>query len=272
MICLAALGSRAAPPSAGAPSEDDARQRIVELAVSLKGTPYVYGAESPSGFDCSGFVHYVYASAAYIDLPRSSRALYARGKPVAVAVAKRGDILVFGTPGGTPDHVAIYLGDGTMVHAASDGPSTGIIVSGLDDSYFGSRILGARSFIASSSPGTGPAAPKGESSMTEISFTVSSKPVVISDPIPAALGSCIAFTITNGTGRDEVFRVAFCKADPDSAKTVVLREDKAALKAGSSSELPAFAFTESGAYRLIVKASDREQLMQRNWKVVDSSR
>jgi hypothetical protein len=159
-----------------------------------------------------------------------------------------------------------------MIHAASDGPRTGIIVSGLDDSYFGSRILGARSFIESSDAGIHPTALKGEASITEIGFTVSSKPVVISDPIPAVLGSCIAFTITNGTGRDEVFRIAFCKADPDSLKAVVLREDKAALKSGSSSELSAFTFAESGVYRLIVRTADNAQLMQRIWKVVDVAR
>lgn len=265
LVALAPLVSWAAPPDADTSSEEDARQRIVELAVSLKGVPYVYGAESPSGFDCSGFVHYVYASAAYIDLPRSSRALYAQGKPVAVAVAKRGDVLVFGPPGGAPDHVAIYLGDGTMVHAASDGPRTGIIVSGLGDSYFGARILGARSFIASSDA-------KPEPAVTEIGFTVSSKPVVISDPIPAAVGSGLAFTITNGTGQDDVFRILFCKADAGSSKAVVLREDRAVLKAGSSSELAAFSFVEGGAYRLIVTSADKVQLMQRNWKVVDLSR
>jgi hypothetical protein len=268
LVALTALASwaappgRDAPPAAPAPSEEDARNRIVELAVSLEGAPYVYGSESPSGFDCSGFVHYVYASAAFINLPRNSRALFARGKPVAVAVAKRGDILVFGPPGGTPNHVAIYLGDGTMIHAASDGPHTGIIVSGLDDSYFGSRILGARSFIASSDADAKP-------SVAEIGCTVSSKPVVISDPIPAAVGSGLTFTITNGTGRDGTFLIAFCKADADSPKAVVLREDQAVLQAGSSSELPAFTFSESGVYRLIVKTADNTQLMQRIWKVIE---
>jgi len=246
LVALAALTSWAEPP------EEDARNRIVELAVSLKGAPYVYGSESPSGFDCSGFVHYVYASAAYIDLPRNSRALFAHGKPIAVAVAKRGDILVFGPSGGAPTHVAIYLGDGTMIHAASDGPRTGIIVSGLDDSYFGSRILGARSFIASSDAEAKP-----------------SVAVVISDPIPATVGSGLAFTITNGTGKDGAFLIAIYKADADSPKAVVLREDRAVLKAGSSSELPAFTFAEGGVYRLIVKTADNAQLMQRTWKVIE---
>lgn len=255
------------------PSDDDARRRIVELALSLEGAPYVYGAESPQGFDCSGFVRYVYSSAAYIDLPRSSRAQYAQGARVALAAAKPGDVLVYGSASGSPDHVAIFLGKGSMIHAASEGPRRGIILSSLDDPSFSARFLGARSFL-STPPAEGAQASrrKAEPAACEIGFTVSSKAVSISDPIPAALGSSLAFTITNGTNADRVFVVAFCKAGDDSGKLAVLREDRVAIRADASRELTAFALASCGTYRLRLRIEGGPLLVERSWRVVDEGR
>jgi hypothetical protein len=294
-VALVALGVAAL---VAAPAESEARKRIIETAVSFKGVPYVYGAESPAAFDCSGFVHYVYAHAAEIDLPRNSRGQYAAGSPVGIDAAKPGDILVFDTVGGAPSHVAIFVGDGTMIHAASDGPKTGIIVSSLSDSYFGPRFLGARCFIVSAAaPAKAPVAaavkpaaaakapaptapapqaakPKAspqvaaEPPLAQIGFTVTSKPSVVNDRIPAAAGTAIAFTITNGTGKDGVFHILFYKADADFSKTKILREERAAIKAGAAQEISAYTFTEPGVYRLNVKTADNTQLMQRSWKVV----
>jgi hypothetical protein len=285
-----------------APAESDARKRIVDTAASFKGVPYVYGAESPAAFDCSGFVHYVYAHAADIELPRNSQGQYAAGSPVGIDAAKPGDILVFDTVGGAPSHVAIFVGDGTMIHAASEGPRTGVIVSSLKDSYFGPRFLGARCYIvsvvapapaapapakvsaaaktsaspAAAQPAIAPKAAipraspssKAESPIAQIGFAVTSRPEVVNDRIPAATGTAIAFTITNATGKDGVFHIFFYKADVDFSKTIILREERAAIKAGASQGIPAYTFSEPGVYRLNVKTADNTQLMQRSWKVV----
>jgi cell wall-associated NlpC family hydrolase len=66
------------------------RKEIVETALSYRGVPYVYGAESPRAFDCSGFVRYVFGQAAGIPLPRTSKAQWASGKPTTLAAAKPG--------------------------------------------------------------------------------------------------------------------------------------------------------------------------------------
>ncbi|MBL8966318.1 MAG: C40 family peptidase, partial [Spirochaetaceae bacterium] len=146
ILALAALAAAALAVTAESPDEA-LRRRIVEAAQEYKGTPYVYGADAPPAFDCSGFVQYVYKKAADLVLPRNSKGQYAAGAPIAKTALLPGDILVFDTVGGSPSHVAIFLGGTSMIHAASAGPRTGVIVSPLDDSYFGPRFIGARSFL-----------------------------------------------------------------------------------------------------------------------------
>jgi hypothetical protein len=324
------------------PSENEARKRIVDTAQSFKGVPYVYGAESPEAFDCSGFVQYVYAHAADIALPRNSKGQWAAGKPVEKSAAKAGDIFVFDTVGGGgPSHVAIFLGGDSMIHAISEGPKTGVVVSPITDRYFGPRLIGARYFIVSVVPSEStaaavpaqaavkpaaevkpaapaaipaqetakpaapavkpvaevkpaapsavpaqaavkpaaevkPAAPSApvavvndEPPVSQVGFVLKPTPEVFTDKIPAATGTAIAFTITNGTGKNEVFHVFFYKADVDFRKTKILREDRQMIQAGGSVEIEPYLFTEPGIYRLNVKTADNTQLMQRTWKVVD---
>jgi hypothetical protein len=263
-------------------SESEQRKKIVETAQSFKGVPYVYGAESPEAFDCSGFVQYVYSHAAGIVLPRNSKGQWAGGKSIGKEEAKPGDLFLFDTAGsGGPSHVAIYLGDDSIIHAVSEGPKTGIIVSSVNDRYFAPRFIGARNFILPSSSvatseGNAPTpiasqlekVEQGEMAVDQVGFTVTSTPSVVMDKIPAAAGSAIAFTITNGTGSDAVFHVVFYKASVDFSKIRILREDRAPIRSGASVEIPSYAFLESGIYRLNVKTSDNTQLMQRTWKVI----
>jgi hypothetical protein len=281
------------------PSENEARKAIVETAQSFKGVPYVYGAESPEAFDCSGFVQYVYAHAADIDLPRNSREQWAAGKPIEKGAVKPGDIFVFDTVGsGGPSHVAIYLGDDKMIHAVSEGPKTGVVVSPITDRYFGPRMIGARYFIVAALPSAAVAAPAApvqaaprtvvplapaavakpaaastapaasEPVVSQVGFILKSTPEVFNDKIPAATGTSIAFTITNDTGKSGIFHVFFYKAELDFSKTKILREDRRQIPAGGSVEIAPYLFIEPGVYRLNVKTADNTQLMQRTWKVV----
>lgn len=148
-------------------ADEALRKRIVETAQQYKGVPYVYGAESPSAFDCSGFVHYVYQKAADLSLPRNSREQWAAGSPVKMDAARAGDVLVFDTTGAGPSHVAIFLGDGKLIHAVSEGPVTGVIVSALTDRYFGPRLLGARLFLAAAPANVASAATSAAASATK---------------------------------------------------------------------------------------------------------
>ncbi|RPJ96796.1 peptidoglycan endopeptidase [Rummeliibacillus sp. TYF005] len=88
---------------------------IVSTGKKYLGTPYVYGGTTPSGFDCSGFTRYVYAKNG-ISLPRTSRAQRAAVK--YTNNPQPGDLVFFNVGGGAITHVAIYAGNGMLVHAA----------------------------------------------------------------------------------------------------------------------------------------------------------
>jgi cell wall-associated NlpC family hydrolase len=103
-------------------SASGSARRVVSTAEQYIGVPYRYGGTSPrSGFDCSGFVQYVY-SAQGIDLPRTSRQMAGAGvavEPTARALAV-GDLMLF-EQGGRISHVAIYAGNGRFIHSSSSG-------------------------------------------------------------------------------------------------------------------------------------------------------
>lgn len=100
---------------------------IVSIAYSLVGSPYRSGGNSPSGFDCSGFVQYVYGQAGK-SISRSSGTQAGEGVGISYKNAQPGDILSWGH-GGRVTHSAIYIGNGKMIHAANYG--TGVIVSNV---------------------------------------------------------------------------------------------------------------------------------------------
>ena len=101
---------------------------VVSIAYSLVGSPYVSGGNSPYGFDCSGFVQYVY-SLVGVGVSRSSYTQLYDGVGVSYADAQPGDIVLWGY-GSTVTHSSLYVGNGTMIHAAN--PGTGVIISNID--------------------------------------------------------------------------------------------------------------------------------------------
>ena len=103
------------------------------------GTPYVWGGSGPGGFDCSGFVAYVYAQVG-VSLPHNAAAQYGYGTPVSSLRAQPGDLVFFDGLG----HVGIYIGGGQFIHA----PHTGDVVkiSSLSDGHGG--YVGARRTVA----------------------------------------------------------------------------------------------------------------------------
>ncbi|MBL6987085.1 MAG: C40 family peptidase [Methylobacter sp.] len=118
---------------------------IVSYALSLQGTPYRYGKNSPEeGFDCSGFVQHVYGHQG-IALPRTVQKM---AQSVALTQVPKnnlhsGDLLFFNTNGNPFSHVGIYVSDNTFIHAPSQ--RTGkVLVSSLKNRYWGDRFSCAR--------------------------------------------------------------------------------------------------------------------------------
>lgn len=93
---------------------------LVDLALSLKGSPYSYGGTTPRGFDCSGFTQYCFRNALGIELPRTAAAQASMGEKVSMDDLQPGDLLFWGSGSGIY-HVGIYVHDGTYIHAAGSG-------------------------------------------------------------------------------------------------------------------------------------------------------
>ena len=104
------------------------------------GVPYVFGGTSPSGFDCSGYVRYVFANAG-IYLPRTADAQYEVGMPISRSELVPGDLVFFSTYEYGPSHVGIYLGDSSFINASS---SRGVAIDSLNSGYWGACYIGAR--------------------------------------------------------------------------------------------------------------------------------
>lgn len=121
------------------------RESVLEVAVSLLGTPYRRGGSSPKGFDCSGYVFYVMAKHGIV-LPRSSSDMFRALDRIEPQALEPGDLVFFTTFRAGPSHVGIYVGDNTFIHA----PSAGRTVSfdRLDDAgYWQNRFIGAASVL-----------------------------------------------------------------------------------------------------------------------------
>ncbi|MGD6843452.1 LysM peptidoglycan-binding domain-containing protein [Bacillus infantis] len=127
----------AAKPPAPAPVSSKA-DVIINEAKKYIGVPYKWGGSTTAGFDCSGYINYVFKKAG-ISIPRTVATIWSAGKPVSSP--SPGDIVFFETGTG-PSHAGIYLGGNQFIHSGS---STGVTISDMSLNYWKTRYLGAKS-------------------------------------------------------------------------------------------------------------------------------
>lgn len=127
----------------------DQRQTLITYGLKFMGTPYVLGATGPDSFDCSGFVFTVTHDSVGFQMPRTAQAMFAYDKVehISPTVREPGDLVFFKSDDGTINHVGIYVGKRKFLHAASDGPHTGVIISTLDEKYWKSHYAGSVRFL-----------------------------------------------------------------------------------------------------------------------------
>lgn len=124
------------------------REIFVEKAKECEGAPYAYGGIGPHSFDCSGFVYYLSSKFLKIQLPRTSKAICDFCKRIPFDKKEIGDLLFFKTTGSkSVSHVGIYIGNNKFIHAASNGPKTGVIISSLDEKYWKSHFFCVGKFL-----------------------------------------------------------------------------------------------------------------------------
>jgi len=126
-----------------APTWRDKAEEILMQALSLTGIQYKYGGNSPeTGFDCSGFVRYVFSQATQITLPPTARAISQMGKTVKKEELQPGDLVFFNTLKSAFSHVGIYMGNNKFIHSPSPGGK--VRVENMDSAYWKTRFNGAQ--------------------------------------------------------------------------------------------------------------------------------
>jgi peptidoglycan DL-endopeptidase CwlO len=135
-VAAVGVGISASTPEGSTVAPPNVHGGVVGIAMQYLGVPYVWGGSSPRGFDCSGFVMYVFAQIG-VSLPHSSYAMFGMGTPVSISQLQPGDLVFFTGA----SHMGIYIGGGQFIHA----PHTGDVVkiSSLSG-YYSSNFAGGR--------------------------------------------------------------------------------------------------------------------------------
>ncbi|WP_110114724.1 peptidoglycan-binding protein [Bacillus sp. CGMCC 1.16541] len=137
-----ALNSNTSQSAVGGVSTVSSASQLISYGKRFMGTPYVWGGSAPGGFDCSGFLNYVYRNGAGVSIPRTVAQIYQQG--TRVSSPQVGDIVFFETYQPGASHAGIYIGNGQFLHSSS---SKGVGIDSLSNSYWSKRYLGAKRYL-----------------------------------------------------------------------------------------------------------------------------
>jgi len=132
------------PVATSRPASSSGGDALAETALAWVGAPYRDGGSDPSGFDCSGFVQYVFAERG-LPLPRGVGEQRHTGRPVSPTDVRAGDLVFFATEGTSASHVGIAVGPDAFVHAPSSGGR--VRVERLSAPYWSRRLVAARRVV-----------------------------------------------------------------------------------------------------------------------------
>lgn len=116
---------------------------IVKNAQKYMGVPYVWGGDTPAGWDCSGFTQYVMRESG-ITIPRTAAEQFEKGAAVNKTDLKVGDMVFFTTYKPGASHVGFYMGDGKFIHASSAAKQ--VTINSLSETYYAEHYIGARRY------------------------------------------------------------------------------------------------------------------------------
>lgn len=133
-----ALGIKKQPLPANVGSKNKSTA-LVNNSKKYLNVPYVWGGSTPNGFDCSGFLKYVFEESTDVTLPRTVSEIYKKG--TRVSKPQVGDLVFFETYKPGASHAGIYIGGNQFIHSSS---SKGVSISSLENSYWEKRYLGAK--------------------------------------------------------------------------------------------------------------------------------
>ncbi|OQX29959.1 MAG: hypothetical protein B0D92_00985 [Spirochaeta sp. LUC14_002_19_P3] len=173
---------------------------ILNQAAEFIGTPYIRGGTDPQGFDCSGFVFYLY-KADFPTIPRVSRQMASAGEQVLLDEWQAGDLLFYAT-GTDPNritHVAIWYGDERLIHCISNGPETGVVITSASSRYWRQRYVTARRVL---SPADSPLEPPVGDSLSEASATAA--PTLDDSSSSASSSTAAGLTTDSSPGSAEL--------------------------------------------------------------------
>lgn len=221
---------------------------IVSDAHNYIGSPYQFGGTTPSGFDCSGYIQYVFAKHGE-SIPRTTSQQFNSGEAVSKSNLIKGDLVFFNTSGNGVSHSGIYIGNNKFIHASS---SRGVTVTDLNDPwYWGSRYIGARRYLAEETPKA--SEPKEEVAAEEVQSS--------SEPTVEFSRAEMAIILADELGLSTDQPVTFDDVDPDSeaAGAIAAATEQGIFNGFNEQEFrPDTALTRAQVAALFVRAYDLE--------------
>ncbi|MDQ0219976.1 endopeptidase [Peribacillus cavernae] len=134
-----ALGISKSVSSKANPASSTNSAKLITTAKKYVNVPYVWGGNTPKGFDCSGYLKYVFQESSNVSIPRTVSEIYKKG--VKVSSPQPGDLVFFETYKPGASHAGIYIGNNQFIHSSS---SKGVSISSMNNSYWFPRYLGAK--------------------------------------------------------------------------------------------------------------------------------